>query len=61
VSETVQQLIKRYHAFYEVSPYRVVVEEGPISELVVCLSVAVPHSVRERLPSQTRVTWYTMR
>jgi hypothetical protein len=28
VSETVQQLIKKYHAFYEVLPYHVVVEEG---------------------------------
>jgi hypothetical protein len=28
VSQTVQQLIERYHAFYEVSPYHVVVEEG---------------------------------
>jgi len=27
VSETVQQLIKKYHAFYEVLPYHVVVEE----------------------------------
>ena len=28
MSETVQQLIKKYHAFYEVLPYHVVVEEG---------------------------------
>ena len=28
MSETVQLLIKRYHAFYEVLPYHVVVEEG---------------------------------
>jgi len=28
VSENVQQLIKKYHAFYEVLPYHVVVEEG---------------------------------
>ena len=28
VSETVQQLIKKYHAFYEVLLYHVVVEEG---------------------------------
>jgi len=28
VSENVQQLIKRYHAFYEVSPYHVIVEQG---------------------------------
>ena len=26
--ESVQQLLKRYHAFYEVSPYHVVVEQG---------------------------------
>lgn len=28
VSETVQQLIEKYHAFYDVSPYHLVVEEG---------------------------------
>lgn len=28
MSETVQQLIEKYHAFYDVSPYHMVVEEG---------------------------------
>jgi hypothetical protein len=28
VPENIQQLLKRYRAFYEVSPYHVVVEEG---------------------------------
>lgn len=28
MSETVQQLIEKYHAFYDVSPYYVVVEDG---------------------------------
>ena len=28
MSEDLQQLIKTYHAFYEVSPYSIVIEEG---------------------------------
>jgi hypothetical protein len=28
MSEHLEQLVKKYHAFYEVSPYNIVIEEG---------------------------------